>query len=74
MAYPNYPYPTFGNYNPITPFAPAQTAQINQPTQPMQPMQQNTFVCRPVASREEALAVPVDFMGNPMFFPDLAQA
>ena len=25
-----------------------------------------------VASREEALGVPVDFMGAPMFFPDLA--
>lgn len=30
------------------------------------------FFCRPVASREEALGVPVDFMGSPMFFPDLA--
>ncbi len=65
----NYPYPAYGNYNPITPFTPTQPVQMTQPTQPAQ---QNTFVCRPVASREEALAVPVDFMGAPMFFPDLA--
>ena len=33
---------------------------------------QPNFFCRPVASKEEALGVPVDFMGSPMFFPDLA--
>ena len=48
------------------------------PTQPQ--MQQSApgsgqpgFFCRPVASREEALGVPVDFMGAPMFFPDLSR-
>lgn len=39
--------------------------QTNNASQP-------NFFCRPVASREEALGVPVDFMGSPMFFPDLA--
>ena len=81
MAFPNYTYPAYGGYNPVTPFAPA--PQVYQPQQPpQQPSQavqpqgnvntQPTFFCRPVASREEALGVPVDFMGAPMFFPDLA--
>jgi hypothetical protein len=81
MAFPNYTYPAYGAYNPVTPFAPA--PQVYQPQQPaQQPSQaiqtqgsvntQPAFFCRPVASREEALGVPVDFMGAPMFFPDLA--
>lgn len=81
MAFPNYTYPAYGAYNPVTPFAP--TPQVYQPQQPaQQPSQaiqpqgnvntQPAFFCRPVASREEALGVPVDFMGAPMFFPDLA--
>ena len=80
----NYGYPAYGNYNPIQPFAtrndvqgyqPPQAMQAMQPVQaPTQPQQGNppAFYCRPVASREEALGVPVDFMGSPMFFPDLA--
>ena len=78
----NYGYPAYGNYNPIQPFAPRNDAQGYQPpVQAMQPVQAPTqpqqgnppaFYCRPVASREEALGVPVDFMGSPMFFPDLA--
>lgn len=36
-----------------------------------QPQQQG-FMCRPVSSRAEAEAVPVDFMGAPMYFPDLS--
>ena len=46
--------------------------QINQGANMQQTSPQNSFFCRPVASKEEALAVPVDFMGSPMFFPDLA--
>ena len=65
---PNYYQPMQGNqYQPMNQPVPAQTAQ----QQPQQNVQSN-FYCRPVASREEALAVPVDFMGSPMFFPDLA--
>lgn len=58
---------------------------MNQPMQMSQPQNQgaqitnmqqtggnSNFFCRPVASKEEALGVPVDFMGSPMFFPDLA--
>lgn len=65
----NYPY--YGNYMPNY-YQPMQ--QMNQPVQ-QQAQQSNTqpnFFCRPVASKEEALGVPVDFMGQPMFFPDLA--
>ena len=74
--------PYYGTYKPNY-YQPMQGYQqqpmINQPIG-QQNMQQNgqqaapqaNFVCRPVASKEEALGVPVDFMGNPMFFPDLA--
>lgn len=80
MAFPNYTYPAYGAYNPVTPFAAPQVYQPQQTTQqPSQAIQaqgsvntQPAFFCRPVASREEALGVPVDFMGAPMFFPDLA--
>lgn len=60
-------------------------SMMNQPMQMNQPQNQgaqmtnmqqaggnSNFFCRPVASKEEALGVPVDFMGSPMFFPDLA--
>lgn len=73
--------PYYGNYMPNY-YQPMQGyQQINQPTQQTtqipntQQSSGNTqpnFLCRPVASKEEALGVPVDFMGNPMFFPDLA--
>lgn len=78
MPYPQYNYPAYGGYNPVTPYAPRMDATqgFQQPTQPIQQPQSvatpPSFVCRPVASREEAMGVPVDFMGNPMFFPDLA--
>ena len=83
-GFPNYTYPAYGGYNPVTPFAPA--PQVYQPMQlpvpqPEQSAQtvgstntQPNFFCRPVASKEEALGVPVDFMGAPMFFPDLAHS
>ena len=83
-GFPNYTYPAYGGYNPVTPFAPA--PQVYQPMQqpvpqPVQSAQtvgstntQPNFFCRPVASKEEALGVPVDFMGAPMFFPDLAHS
>ena len=73
---PNYPY--YGNYMPNY-YQPMQGYQqmnqpmLNQPTQQAQTTgTQTNFFCRPVASKEEALGVPVDFMGSPMFFPDLA--
>ena len=78
MPYPQYNYLAYGGYNPAAPYAPRvdATQAFQQPTQPVQQPQNVTtlssFVCRPVASKEEAMGVPVDFMGNPMFFPDLA--
>lgn len=77
MAYTPY-YP---GYQPMyyQPPMPDQLTQLRQQQfQPMPQQQapqqnvQSNFFCRPVASKEEALGVPVDFMGNPMFFPDLA--
>lgn len=63
-------YPTYGTYaapGGVTPRADMQPQPMTQPQQAVR-----NFFCRPVASREEALGVPVDFMGSPMFFPDLA--
>ena len=78
--------PYYGNYMPNY-YQPMQNQPImNQPVQNVQQVPQtnqaasaqqsaqSNFFCRPVASKEEALAVPVDFMGQPMFFPDLAHS
>ena len=79
MAYPY--YPTYGNYAPTAPYtpqnalyqpqgpaplsaAPAQNAQA-QGTQGLSP------ASRLVSSREEAVAVPADFGGSLMLFPDI---
>ena len=71
MAYPYYGTYMPNYYQPMQGYQ--QQPMMNQPqTQNTQQAQQSNFVCRPVASKEEALGVPVDFMGNPMFFPDLA--
>lgn len=75
-AYPMGLYqPAQNQYQPIM----NQPVQMNQPQNQgaqipnmQQPGGNSNFFCRPVASREEALGVPVDFMGAPMFFPDLA--
>lgn len=75
--------PYYGNYMPNY-YQPMQGYQqmnqpmLNQPqnqganAQQANNASQPNFFCRPVASKEEALGVPVDFMGSPMFFPDLA--
>lgn len=63
----------FGGYQP-------QSYGYNQPQyfqpyqQPQQPQSQNAqdaFACRPVTSREEAVASPADFM-RPLIMPDMA--
>lgn len=45
--------------------------QAQYPAAQQQQPQQEQFYCRPVASAEEARAVPVDFNGKPMLFPQL---
>ena len=62
-----------GNYGQQPMYQPYQTYQQTQPQQNQQQTtaQQEQFYCRPVASAEEARAVPVDFGGKPMFFTQL---
>ena len=69
MAY-NFGYnqnPYFSGYNP-------QMQQVQpQPQQTApQPQVQSGFICRPVTSREEALATPCDFMAAGVIMPDMA--
>ena len=67
MAY-NFGYnqnPYYTGYNPqIQQSQPQQTAP--------QPQVQSGFICRPVTSREEALATPCDFMAAGVIMPDMA--
>lgn len=58
-------YPTWG-YQPYNYQQPMQTYQ------PPAPQQNPSTICRPVTSKEEAMGVPVDFMGALMVFPDLS--
>lgn len=69
MAYPNYMAPSYGSYpNSFqTAYAPVQNAAIqNIPQQT-----NNGFACRPVTSKEEAMAVQVDFFGPGTVMPDI---
>lgn len=65
-------------YQPMQGYQPMNQPMLNQPQSQGANVQQTNnasqpnFFCRPVASKEEALGVPVDFMGSPMFFPDIA--
>lgn len=67
------PTPSFipQNYNPMPQ---AQAGYMNAPVQPQQGLQGQgaqpmVLLGRMVTSKEEALGVPVDFSGNPMYFP-----
>lgn len=72
MAY-NYGYPQ----NPYMGY-PMQQGQQSQQAQPVMPQVQSQpaptsgYICRAVASREEALAVPSDIMGTSLIMPDIA--
>lgn len=77
MSYsPAYPYPPYAPYGYQPPrqdltvqsFQNQATAQPQIQTQ----MQHPGFTCHPVTSREEALAIQVDFMGAGTIMPDLA--
>ena len=65
-------YPAY-QYQPQMPqFGQQMYQPYQQPLYPLQTQQpQEQFYCRPVASAEEARAVPVDFNGKPMLFPQL---
>lgn len=73
--YPQYNYqPQQMGYQPQgLGYQPQMQPVYQQPQYPavQQPNQQEQFYCRPVASAEEARAVPVDFNGKPMLFPQL---
>lgn len=73
---------TFGGYGPYyggyAPQMPVQMPQ-NGPQMPQNAFQpqgnvngQGGFACRPVTSKEEAMAVQVDFLGPGTIMPDLA--
>ena len=70
MSYnPAFTYPP---YNPYTPYGyqPGPAAPVQQP-QPHVQAQPQGFACRAVTSREEAVAVQVDFLGPGTIMPDL---
>lgn len=82
MAYPNYYQPMAGAYGPQPVYGPYPVPNVQQPSAQPQPqvqaqtvqqpvMSQPAFVCRPVASVEEAMAVPTDFNGNVIVMTDL---
>ncbi len=68
MAYP-YGYPGYGGYTP---------GQTYMPQQQMQPQQlpaaqmAQAFACRPVTSREEAVAAQTDYFSAGLVMPDLS--
>lgn len=71
MAYTPYGYPT---YMPTQQqYQPRQDYMQPMAQQPVQPPQQNTqgFSCRPVTSREEAVAVLADYFTPGTIMPDL---
>lgn len=67
------PYGSFygapAGYAPQMGVMPSPTPVMAQAASPA--AQQNNFVCRPVTSREEALAVQADFFGLGTVMPDL---
>lgn len=59
----------YQSYTPYQPYNPYQQGSYAQPQQTMQP--QSSFSCRPVTSREEALAMQTDFLAAGTIMPDL---
>lgn len=64
------PYPYSQNYSSGDPRLSYSSASSPYP-QPYAQPQTPSAVCRPVTSKEEAVGVPVDFMGSLMVFPDM---
>lgn len=79
MAY-NYGYPAYNQaYGPVQSYqAPVYPQPIQTAPAPSQAAQQGaqglSSASRPVTNREEAIAVPADFSGAPMVFPDLSNS
>lgn len=76
MNYPPYNYqPTYPVYNPAAVCPQTMQTQMgpqqNQGQQMAPQGQQQAFLCRPVTSREEAVAAQIDFMGPGTIMPDL---
>lgn len=72
----NFYQPYSGFYSPLQPSSP-QMGVMPSPTPSMAQTaapaaQQSNFVCRPVTSREEAVAVQADFFSLGTVMPDLA--
>ena len=67
-------YPTTYGQPYGQPYNPQYNQQPMMQQQPMQqtPVQQGNFICRPVASEEEARAVPTDFTGATIVMMDTA--
>ena len=64
-------YQPYGYYGAPQPFSP-QSNMITPPAPTTAPTAQQTFSCRPVTSREEAVAVQADFFSPGTIMPDLA--
>lgn len=79
MTYPPYNYQPFaGAYSPVQSYSQPQCNGYQQPPQmPLQApqMAQTTgnqcYSCRPVTSREEAVAAQIDFFGPGTIMPDM---
>ena len=74
MNYPFYnPYPVnaYGTAQPRFDQMGANPPQPQNAPQPQQAQQPAAFITRPVTSREEAVAIPVDFMAAGTLMPDL---
>ena len=70
MSYnPAFTYPPYNPYNPYG-YQPGPAVPVQQP-QPQVQAQPQGFACRAVTSREEAVAVQVDFLGPGTIMPDL---
>lgn len=69
MAYPQ-PYNPYGSYNPSMMYQPQPIAYAPQTQQTAQQATQEAFICRPVTSREEAVASPADYT-RPVIMPDM---
>ena len=64
-------YQPYGYYNAPQPFSP-QSNVMTPPAATTAPVAQQSFSCRPVTSREEAVAVQADFFSMGTLMPDLA--